>query len=487
MTRILIRELWGCTPEMLARKCEIDIERAKSCITALAASGVLKLKTDNRTKEYEQGNQHVLQGMYQFVYVGIAIFEDLVLVVYPKYLEEEDVTPTLLRTVLKALRKSSKGFAESPFVDESGQMPNNRLALMLTLLEMYEEHGLYENEERILRFNGGGEINWERTIARHDAFLSSGTPIYLDFETDESSLKTADFITRLHRFVLTESSKFLQDNGLNELLGLDELELTDEEFDSLGDFDTMMYKLEQERVVQFVTWKQRVLELLMGYVNAAEILAKSEEVLCLGTTSFYHVWEEACCVALGDISRTPIKKLGIDLKGGWTQKGSKSLLELMPAPRWYRCTKEGEAQCGNAATLIPDALTLWEDGGSWLFGIFDAKYYTPTLSATVNGAPGVGDITKQQLYQSAYKKFVLENGIHRVVNIFLIPSNGNEISKVGRVEFADVMGLEVSPFVNGVTMYSLPANTVLGCYIRSEKLPDEVLVHYFWSSDNRFI
>lgn len=479
MAQILIPELWACTPETLARRLGVGPERANLCIETLTTRGVLKLKTDNETREYGNGSQQAQRGMYQFVYVGLAIFEDIVFMVYPKYLKEEDVTPTRLRTTLKVLRKSAGSYADIAAITETGLRTNDRLALMLMLLEMYEEHGLYENEERVLRTNGGGDINWERTIAMHDAHLSSGVPIYLDYETNETTRKTADFITRLHRFALTESSKFMQDNALNELLSLDELELTADEREDLGDANTIAYRLERERAVQFVTWKQRVLDLLLRYFNDEEVLARSEKILCLGTTSFYHVWEEACCVALGDISRIPIRNLGIDLRGSWLRQSNKTLLELMPCPQWYKQTNEGEMPCGEASTLVPDALTLTKHEDAWSFGIFDAKYYTPTFGETVSGAPGVESITKQQLYQSAYKGFVMDNGVENVANIFVIPSRGTEIAKVGRVDFSEVMGREEPPFVDGVTMYALPAERIWECYLKNESLPGEILKPFF--------
>lgn len=479
MRQVLIKELWACTPETLARRLGVDLARASLCIETLTTRGVLKLRTDNDAREYEGGSLGVQRGMYQFVYVGLAIFEDLVIIVHPKYLKEEDATPERLRQIIRVLRKSAGSFAEIAAASEEGLKANDRLALMLTILEMYGEYGLYDNEERILKKNGGGEINWERTIAKHDAYISNGIPVYIDFETNETARQTADFITRLHRFVLTESSTFMAEHGLSELLGLDEIELSTDEREDLGDTASVLYKLDQERSVQFVTWKQQLLDLLVRYFNDDSVLVRSEEVLCLGSTSFYHAWEKACCVALGDVLNDPIDSLGIKLSPEWQARRRETLISIIPRPRWFKATADGEKECGAMATLIPDALVVRRLKGSLAFGIFDAKYYTPSFGGVACGVPGVESITKQHLYQAAYKDFILKNGIERVANVFLVPGCSDEVEMLARVEFDEVLGVEEPPLVNGITMYALPADEVWDCYLSNERFGDDAIAAMF--------
>ena len=479
MRQVFIKELWACTPETLARKLRVDLARASLCIETLTTRGVLRLRTSNDAREYEDGSQGVRRGMYQFVYVGLAIFEDLVIVVYPKYLKEEDVTPKRLRRIIRVLRKSAGSFAEIAAASEEGLKANDRLALMLTILEMYGEYGLYENEERTLRQNGGGEINWERTIAMHDAYISNSVPVYIDFETNEVARQTSDFMTRLHRFALTESSSFMAEHGLSELLELDEIELSVDKREDLGDAISILYKLEQERGVQFVTWKQRLLGLLIRYFDDDSVLVKSEEVLCLGSTSFYHAWEKACCVALGDVLNEPIGSLGIKLSSKWQKRRRETLMSIIPRPRWFKATVDGERECGALATLIPDALVIRKFGDMLALGIFDAKYYTPSFDNVASGVPGVESITKQHLYQAAYRGFILDNGIERVANVFLVPGRSDGIEMLGWVEFAEVLGIEEPPLVNGITMYAVPADEVWDCYLRNRRLRDESLSRMF--------
>ena len=52
----------------------------------------------------------------------------------------------------------------------------------------------------------------------------------------------------------------------------------------------------------------------------------------------------------------------------------------------------------------------------------------------LRGNPGIGDVTKQYLYQLAYKKFIVDHNIAVVKNCFLMPTEGNEIIVKGTVK-----------------------------------------------------
>ena len=71
-------------------------------------------------------------------------------------------------------------------------------------------------------------------------------------------------------------------------------------------------------------------------------------------------------------------------------------------------------------TLNLDLVTLYGD----TFVILDAtKYYNLDLKDdNLVGQPGLESITKQYLYELAYKKFIKDNEFNNVVNAFLFPS-----------------------------------------------------------------
>lgn len=59
----------------------------------------------------------------------------------------------------------------------------------------------------------------------------------------------------------------------------------------------------------------------------------------------------------------------------------------------------------------------------------------------VNKQPGVGDITKQYLYELAYKDFAKENNLVIDSNAFLMPIDGKEEKKVGTASMDIFYGL----------------------------------------------
>lgn len=65
------------------------------------------------------------------------------------------------------------------------------LSLMLALLGSYEENGVYSNYVRVVRDNGSGEIAWGRTIAQNQPFMDGDTPVYFDLKTRDTSRDAA--------------------------------------------------------------------------------------------------------------------------------------------------------------------------------------------------------------------------------------------------------------------------------------------------------
>lgn len=477
MRTFYIRELSFHTPNSLARILHVSVDQAVRYIRLLCAHGVLKLRTNDDEKEYDALHDAAVRGSYQLVYVGLVLVDDLCIIAYPKYLPEVDAdspgesAQRAMRQIFQVLRKHGGSYSDIAAMNEEGMRANNRLALMLMLLEMYDEYGVYENYVKTLADNGSGGINWERTIASNLPFMSNGRPLYVDYKTVDSDQDAADFVMRLHRAVLTECSKFMQESGLASLLALDEVWLTDAAVEDFGDGDFLAYRLDRERAVQFVTWKQDVIDLLLRYVAEDDSTARQETPLCLGTSSFYHVWEDACKVAFDDALGKRLAELDVELAKPFEAMGDAKLIDIIPRPQWTVPRDDGEDKCGNVATLKPDTILLHHDRtGNSVFAILDAKYYTPELGASVNGVPGVESVTKQFLYQTAYRKFVLAHGYGRVVNAFLAPSAGDAIERTGRVRFPGVIADEEPPFSNVVELYELPAGMVFDAYLAGTTL-----------------
>lgn len=495
MRTIYVRERSFHTPASLARILGTGIDDAGRYIALLCTHGVLKLRTGNEPREYDPVGMSATRGAYQFVFVGLALVDGACFVVYPKYFPEidplcpDDTTRAAMRQVFRVLRKSGGSYASIAAATEEGMRANDRLALMLSLLEMYDEYGVYSNYVRTIADNGPGNISWERTIAANLPFVRDGRPIYFDYKTVETDPDTSDFVTRLHRTVLTACSCFMQESGLASLLALDEVWLSDASVEDFGDADFVAYRLERERAVQFVTWKQDVIDLLVRYVHDERLEAVPDTSLCLGTSSFHHVWETACKVAFGDVLGVRLSDLGIELAPQFSGMAERRLIDIIPRPKWAVLGAGKERTCDEVDTLIPDIVTVRSadrradaegarstDGiGRGTFAILDAKYYTPVLGKHVGGVPGVESVAKQFLYQAAYRDFVLAHRFSKVVNAFLVPKYGGAVKHLGRVRFPGLIAAEEPPFSNEVELYALPAETVFDAYVGGRELDEKSL------------
>lgn len=477
MRQIYIRELSSYTPRDLSNMLDISEDAAYLCIEKLSAQGVLKLRSNNDESEYDPADTRPIRGSYQFVYVGLALFRDFCLVVYPKYMpivkpdEPGRRIKQAMRQIFRVLRLSSGSYSQVATLSEEGTRDKDRLPLMLALLESYEEYGVYSNYVRTIEDNGAGDINWERTIASNLPVISNGTPLYLDYKTNKSNPDSSDFVTKLHRSVLTECSRFFQDSGMAELLGLGEISLSNKKVDEYGEAGYLIYMLERERGTQFVTWKQDVMDMLLRYIGECDSLTYADEAICLGTSSFYHVWEMACKVAFGDALAERLGNLGMDLSPYWEERNAETLLSIIPKPLWTAITKNGEYDCGGASTLIPDiVLPTHSASGKSIFAILDAKYYTPALGNEMKGLPGIEAIAKQFLYQSAYRNFIVDQGFDAVVHAFVAPTADDDIQHVGRVRLPSLMPEEETPLSNTVELYKLPAQKVFDAYLAGTRL-----------------
>ena len=469
-----VRELRPYSLAELSEKTGQDEQRTLAVVRRLLDCGIVRYRTGNEQDDFERADEigATEEQRYQFRYVGIALVGTTAFVCFPKYIRSDEPPVEELRLMLRVVRRLD-GFGELPQASLKDGT-TNCLAVIVRLIELYEERGVYDNYEDSRELNGNGAIDWGRTVDTITPVLSDGQPVYLDYWTRKTRRDEADLVTRLHRAILTECSRFIARSGIAGLLGLGGLELTDEIPEDFGDADVLDSRLEHERASQFVTWKQEAIDLMRLYLGEGGIAAEADQVLCMGTTAYYHVWELACKVAFGDLLDRKLGSLPVELTGKWRRRSRETLLQIIPRPLWKR---PGEGVCGDVDTLIPDTVTFARGGdGARLFCIYDAKYYVPSESGRMTGQPGVESVAKQFLYQSAYRDFVLDHGFDHVVNAFLVPSEESEPRLLATVSFPGAIAREIPPFNNRIGMVALPAGKVFNAFL-GESTTDVVALH----------
>ncbi len=410
--------------------------------------------------------------LYVFTYVGVITVGNRVIKIYPKYIFSETEPLTQMKQVVKVLERYSRSEEQivNLFNGDGDNRSFNILAVILYLLSDYFDYGVYNNTEDILEVNGEGAIQWGRTIDDGFAIIEDNRPYYPELVTQKTIEDETDYFKRLHECILTECSKQLQDAALEELFEMDSVNLSEEQLDDFGDRDYILDRLMAELNIQFNTHRQITLKTLYAYISQDRKMLEVEQGISMyGTTAFHAVWEKACAEVFGNKLSIPIGqiKMSVPLANEYDRKTK--LIDLIEKPKWYGIDTVQEPK----DTLIPDLITITQHEGVDWFILFDAKYYLLQLEKgrSLRGNPGVGDVTKQYLYQLAYKKFIERHDISIVKNCFLMPTETDEVIVKGtaKMEMLSALGLE------DIQIRLIPATELFSCYLSRKRMPVERL------------
>lgn len=476
-----VREQKRYTKNDLKSKFSFDESGVEKFIKNLKAYGVLKsVKNSTEQKEMsdlvdediEITDETAENGdcLYVFTYVGIITCGSRIVKVYPKYLLSEKEDPIVeMKQVVKVLERYSHSEEQMVHVfNGNGENRSfNILAVILFLLNDYYEYGIYTNSEDIIEVNGEGEILWGKTIDESFAMIEDNRPYYMELYTGKTVDDDMDYFKRLHECILTECSQQLKDAQLDTLFDMDVLELSDEALQDFGDRDYILERIYKELNVQFNTRRQILLKTLYTYISQdKKMLEENDGISMFGTTAYHAVWEKVCAEVFDNKLNTSLNqlKLSVPLAESFQDRKKKNLIDIIEKPIW-----EGQDTTETAGdTLIPDLISIPNIGGVDYFIIFDAKYYNIQLEKgkTLRGNPGVGDVTKQYLYQLAYKDFIAAHNIAVVKNCFLMPTEGNEIIKKGtaKMPMLEALGLE------NIQIRQIPAAMLYEHYLSQIKM-----------------
>ena len=465
-----LREQKRYTQNGLCDKFECSKEEVVPIIRKLKEFGVLKSvkasdiqrdMSDLQNEEIEVADVEAGEDefLYVFTYVGVIIVAGRVLKCYPKYLLSTEHPRDELRQILKVLEKyNSKEQIVRMINDSSDSSAFNLMVLLLFLLQDYHENGIYSNTEDIIEINGSGEILWDKTINETFTLLANNRPYYINLQTKKRVIDNYDYFKRLHECVLTRASTELKDAELLELFEISGVDLTDETLDDFGEDEYILYRIERELNTQFNTRKQLLLKTIYAYIAHKGSLYDMECMSLFGTNSFNLVWEGVCADIMDNQLGVRLDALKLPKTLRPEYDGKMKLIELIEKPLWTATGKTA------ADTLIPDIISI--AGGQFI--IFDAKYYNAQLipGNVPKGQPGIESVTKQYLYQLAYKKFIMDHGFSTVKNCFLMPTENKKIEDKGEVsmEMLSVLGLQ------NIEVRFLPANVVYDYYLNGRKM-----------------
>ena len=432
----ILRELKPYSLIELERLFKVSEDQLRNILKSLSLMNIVKKFSKGTSKveleelldieSLEELNAQMESDLFVFKYVGIIMVGEICLILYPKYsdkyLADQFNNFKMLKQIVSVIRKYQSKEQNIGSGEEFDVDNFNLLSITLELLHNYYEHGLYSNDRQIVEENGEGDILWEKTINESPAYFSNRGPVYLDTFTINQESNEQDYFRRLHAFIVTEACSRLKD-----ILGILDIEcvcISSEKKESFGSHEYIIYRLNQELSNQFITHKQNILKLLRRYIEEDTSKNVSETLSFVGTTSFNLVWEDVCSVVMDDCINKSIKELGLSYSKNTKQSALVS--DVIAKPMWKH-NKSGMIHKAKK-TLVPDIITI---NGNYL-SIYDAKYYKIKLDCKeVKNQPGVGDVTKQYLYELAFKEFAKENHLSINANAFLMPTDRDEEIRLG--------------------------------------------------------
>lgn len=406
---------------------------------------------------------------YVFTFVGVITISGIILKIYPKYLLSGKNKLEELKIAIKVLEKyNSKAEIVRMVNGTQDDSSFNLLAVMLYLIRDYYENGSYMNSQEIIESNGAGEILWDKTINETFTLISNNRPFYVDLLTKRRVNNDFDYFKRLHECILTQCSKELESLEITELFDITPVDLSDETIEDFGDKDYILYRLQSEINVQFNTRKQLLLKTLYAYIDQDMKLEFSECFSMFGTNSFNLVWEDVCANIMNNQLDVPLGELKLPKPLCPDYSARQTMIEYIEKPRW-KGVQDGQPFVKVAEkTLIPDLIAIFVEEEKYTFFIFDAKYYNLQMDANkpLRGQPGIESITKQYLYQLAYKNLVEDHGIQNVRNSFLLPTEGDEIIFKGYASMKMLEELGLQP----IEIWMLPAHKAFEYYLQGRKI-----------------
>lgn len=441
MARGFFRELKHYSLYSIAKELETDIDKTKSLVGILKRYGIVKGVNKSKPDYVELSNQDIVLTdvsektpdiEYVFDFVGVVVLQDHVFKCYPKYITSTAEPMEHLKKVLKVIKKyNSREQLIYLYNGEDDGKIFNHLAVSLHLLEEYFTYGLYTNQREIIEINGEGEVLWDRTINETFAYIQNNRPYYMELKTHNNIDNDTDYFRCLHESVISQCSSELRKVGLLDLFDIVDVELTHSLIENFGDTDYILYRLQQEIQTQYVTRKKNLLKTLYSYIANTRTDESDISLSLYGTNSFNLVWERVCADNFGNVLDEKLESLPLGVSKEYENMKNKALKKIIDNPVWHKntpniCDKKTD-------TLKPDLVCIYPCtvAGDYCFGIFDAKYYNinfvqQSSNWKVTGQPGVGDVTKQYLYQLAFDDFIIKQGYQYVQNLFLCPQEDSD-------------------------------------------------------------
>lgn len=386
----------------------------------------------------EDGKLRSHKTFYKFKYVGVLqLGTKVTLLMYPKYYSEivkDDINYSDFKEVIQVIEKYKKSKPLDLYdIEDNEEKFSDELTLQFNIVKDYIEYGLYNAELETTTLNSGEEILWDKTINELNPYFIDGMPHYLDYYTKNNHSDELNIIRSIQMICITNISNNIE--TLLDIVNLPSVKLTDEDLSEIGEIDYIDYILEKELTSQFVSSNRRIIKNLRRYINKKVNSSEDTSVSLYGHKYFNLIWEDVCRVYYDDIQDKTFEELKLTPPDG-IEKETKLNLSI-GKPLWIMNgpTENGEILSENKKGYEFDILHL----DNKCLRIIDAKYYNLLIAGNkVRNKPGLGDITKQFMYQIVLEDIIRMNKL-TIKNTFIFPVNNEDmVDEVGKIKFDEI-------------------------------------------------
>jgi hypothetical protein len=385
--------------------------------------------------------KQVNNNQWQFKFVGLLIVDDLVIVLYPKYIDfnTQNISKCELESKMSQIFEVlDKCLSEGDTESESDSLIQNKIGLYRKLIHEYQQYGIYKTDDEFFELDGNNEIDWNHTIEQIQPVINNKKkPFYMNFFSKQNQHDKENIIERIHASILTEITSVCAKHNLFGLLNFPELDvLSTESILDIGNLDFLKSCLRNEMKNQFITHKRKQLESMEIYIDNLEFSSK-KDLMYYGTTSYHTIWEKVLQKIFNhqqDLLKFIDNPLW-DYRLSFVEPNDKLLSELGEKVETGDGIIETNDGLGIEAkkTLIPDIVSKCDDK---IF-ILDAKYYVPQWDVDkISQQPGVGDVTKQYLYEKSYRSHYSDSDKHFYNALIFpidVPGGNTDYSRVPKL------------------------------------------------------
>lgn len=230
--------------------------------------------------------------------------------------------------------------------------------------------------------------------------------------------------------------------------------------------------------------KQNLLKTIYTYIANEKTDKNDVSYSLYGTNSFNLVWEKVCADNFGSVLDKKIVDLPLS-NPEWNkvEYKDKTLRKVIKSPRW-RKIEFPDVEDPKVETLKPDLVCIYpvdEQKKDYCFGIYDAKYYCIDYQihgdkVIISGQPGVGDVTKQYLYQLAFDDFIMKQGYRYVQNMFFCPDEVGD-KQYGWVQM-EILNHIGNKRLENIAVVKLCASKMYQLYLDNQTISEHEINQY---------